>query len=205
MLEWRFGATGGGIFAGCGVGVGLIAPVSLNSIPVLGEVASSVTRGLGQLDAMFGGVGATLRGRARAVAGPRGLDAGAGCGVMLGYGWGAGFMLQPNAVAQLQVAASEWRERLFPGSRWSHKPEAQAVPLSAPAVAYTKYGSGSEDSNSSDAIGSSSNSSSSPAALQREVDEVMRMVVRQQNEIASLKSAVCKLDPKASCCKIGDS
>lgn len=94
-VELRVG-MGAGVFVGCGAGIGIITPVSLHTIPVLGQLASSLASSLGSLNAATGGLATAARGRVQGL-GVRGLDMGFGCGVMLGYGWGAGLMLSPTA------------------------------------------------------------------------------------------------------------
>lgn len=95
-VELRMGSTGAGLFVGCGVGVGIVTPVALHSIPVLGQLSASLSASLGSLNAATGGFAGAARGRLRGL-GVRHLDAGFGCGMMLGYGWGAGIMLSPTA------------------------------------------------------------------------------------------------------------
>lgn len=123
-MEWRSGSTGAGAFLGCGAGIGIIQPVSLHGIPLLGQLASSLSTALSQFDAATGGLGRRAS-RAAAGLGPRfgvkQLGAGGGCGVMLGYGWGFGVFLRPPALQQAQVAladvAAALAERLPPPAR----------------------------------------------------------------------------------------
>lgn len=82
-MEFRVGGTGAGLFSGCGAGFGFLTPLQLHSIPVLGQLAAGLSSGLASADAALGGLGSTLRRRARG-AGVRGLGLGAGCGVMVG-------------------------------------------------------------------------------------------------------------------------
>lgn len=108
------GSTGAGVFAGCGAGFGVIAPLSLHGIPVLGQLAGSLGASLASVDAALGGLGAGARARAQALgarSGVRGLTCGFGCGVMVGYGCGAGLYLKPAALQSLQAAAAQLRER----------------------------------------------------------------------------------------------
>ncbi|KAH7618532.1 hypothetical protein Ndes2526B_g05430 [Nannochloris sp. 'desiccata'] len=100
-FEFRAGSAGIGLFAGCGAGVGILTPVSLHSIPVIGQIAGSVATSLRQLDSTFGGIGWRITSAVNSKAKPLGLRAGTGCGVALGYGWGAGFYLKPTALASL--------------------------------------------------------------------------------------------------------
>lgn len=85
-------------------GVGILTPISLHSIPVVGQLAASLSSSLRQVDAALGGIGWRLGGALNSRARPLGLTAGAGCGVAVGYGWGAGVMLKPNAAAALVEA-----------------------------------------------------------------------------------------------------
>jgi hypothetical protein len=103
-LEFRAGSAGMGLFAGCGAGVGILTPVSLHSIPVIGQIAGSVATSLRQLDSTFGNFGWRITSTLNSKAKPLGLRAGTGCGVALGYGWGVGFMLKPTALASLSEA-----------------------------------------------------------------------------------------------------
>ena len=81
-MEFRVGGTGAGLLVGCGAGLGFLTPLQLHSIPVLGQLASGLGQGLGSADAALGGLGGALRRRARGL-GVKGLDLGAGCGVMV--------------------------------------------------------------------------------------------------------------------------
>jgi hypothetical protein len=85
-------------FIGLIAGVGILTPVSLHSIPVIGQIAGSVATSLRQFDATFGGLGWRITSALNTKANPIGLRAGTGCGVALGYGWGVGVMLKPNAL-----------------------------------------------------------------------------------------------------------
>ena len=115
---------GAGVFAGCGAGLGIIAPVALHAIPILGQLAASLSLGVGKVDIATGGLGSRASHAAAilgARVGVRHLGAGAGCGVMLGYGWGFGLMVQPTALQQcqqaLQAAAQRVAARLPPPAR----------------------------------------------------------------------------------------
>jgi hypothetical protein len=114
-VELRVGSTGVGVFVGCGAGLGIVTPIALQSIPVLGQLAASLSSSLGSLNAATGGVATAVRGRVRRL-GVRNLDAGLGCGVMLGYGWGAGLFLSPtaqqSAAQSVQSAARQLLGRL---------------------------------------------------------------------------------------------
>jgi hypothetical protein len=100
-FEFRAGSAGVGLFAGCGAGVGILTPVSLHSIPVIGQIAGSVATSLRQLDSTFGGLGWRVTSALNSRAKPLGLRVGTGCGVAIGWGWGAGIMLKPTALASL--------------------------------------------------------------------------------------------------------
>jgi len=110
-VEVRIGSTGAGLFIGCGAGIGLVTPVALHSIPVLGQMAASLSASMASLDASTGGLGRAARGRVRGL-GIRGLDAGFGCGVMLGYGWGAGVFATPTALQSLTAGAQAAAQKL---------------------------------------------------------------------------------------------
>lgn len=114
-VELRVGSTGVGVFVGCGAGLGIVTPIALQSIPVVGQLAASLSSSLGSLNAATGGVATAVRGRVRRL-GVRNLDAGLGCGVMLGYGWGAGLFLSPtaqqSAAQSVQSAARQLLARL---------------------------------------------------------------------------------------------
>lgn len=103
-VELRVGSTGAGLFVGCGAGVGIITPIALHSIPLLGQLASSLSSSLGSLNHASGGLFSAARGRVRGL-GVRGLDMGFGCGIVLGYGYGAGLYLKPTALQSLAQAA----------------------------------------------------------------------------------------------------
>lgn len=72
-------------------------PCLCSSIP---PQAASLATSLSMLNASTGGVTSAARRRVRSLGVP-GLDLGFGCGVMLGYGWGAGLMLKPSALQSL--------------------------------------------------------------------------------------------------------
>lgn len=167
-VELRVGSTGAGLFVGCGAGIGIVTPLSLHAVPVVGQLvsawralersarcgrfytcllvspdrwrghrfrshlppgnaaeespcrcrrrrsrrripclcssippqAASLATSLSMLNASTGGVTSAARRRVRSLGVP-GLDLGFGCGVMLGYGWGAGLMLKPSALQSL--------------------------------------------------------------------------------------------------------
>ena len=107
-MELRVGGTGAGLFVGCGAGVGLVTPMSLYGVPVVGQVVSSLAQSLGSFDAALGGVGRDATSRVRALSSGR-LNAGFGCGVVQGYGYGAGFMLRPDAAQFLTEALQRLR------------------------------------------------------------------------------------------------
>ncbi|WIA16421.1 hypothetical protein OEZ85_013112 [Tetradesmus obliquus] len=102
----QLGTVGLGIGVGCGVGVGFGGPVSLATVPVLGQASQGISAGLGSLSTAVGGAGAAARAAVQQL-GIRGFDAGFGCGVGLGYGFGAGLMLKPSAAQQLLAAGSQ--------------------------------------------------------------------------------------------------
>lgn len=91
-IEPRFGTTGTGLYIGCGAGVGFLTPISLHSVPVVGQIASSMSQSLYKLEGLI-----RFLQPLRMVLRRGGMDAGVGCGVALGYGWGAGLFLTPSA------------------------------------------------------------------------------------------------------------
>lgn len=189
-VELRVGSTGAGLFVGCGVGLGIVTPVSLHSVPVLGQLvrsqpamepaadcrrrrrhrccaatlhhsaprpstlhhsitpttppplaqAASLATSLGSLNHATGLGGLTSAARRRVQSlGVRGLDLGFGCGVILGYGWGAGLMLKPTALQSLagalQSAGQQVAARLPPPmqaalQRHQQQPGGAAAPAS---------------------------------------------------------------------------
>ena len=115
MAEWRSGSTGAGLFIGCGAGVGIVQPVSLHAIPLLGQLASSLSMALAQIDATTGGLGSHASRAASSLGARLGvpqLRAGAGCGVMVGYGWGFGLFAQRSALQKAQAALTVAAARL---------------------------------------------------------------------------------------------
>lgn len=111
-LELRVGSTGAGLFVGCGAGVGIVTPVALHSIPLLGQLASSLSSSLGSLNHASGGLFSAARSRVRGL-GVRGLDIGFGCGIMLGYGYGAGAYMKPTALQSVVQAAQAAGQRVL--------------------------------------------------------------------------------------------
>lgn len=74
--------------------------MSLHSIPVLGQIASSLQTSLRQVDAALGGAGGQVGrgfGRMRSFL-PPGISSGAGCGVAVGYGWGVGLFVSESSM-----------------------------------------------------------------------------------------------------------
>lgn len=67
---------------------------------MLGQAAQGISAGLGGLSTLLGGAGNSARQAVQGL-GVRGLDAGAGCGVLAGYFFGAGLMLKPSALEQV--------------------------------------------------------------------------------------------------------
>lgn len=111
-VELRVGSTGAGLFVGCGAGVGIVTPIALHSVPLLGQLASSLSSSLGSLNHASGGLFSAARGRLRGL-GVRGLDMGFGCGIVLGYGYGAGLYLKPTALQSLAQAAQGAGQRVL--------------------------------------------------------------------------------------------
>ena len=75
--------------------------MSLHSIPAVGQIAGSIATSLRQLDSTFGGISWRISSALNSKAKPLGLRAGTGCGVAIGFGWGAGLMLKPTALTSL--------------------------------------------------------------------------------------------------------
>lgn len=90
-------------------------PHPLRMRPPFPLQAASLSTSLSTFNAATGGVTSAARRHVRSLGVP-GLDIGFGCGVMLGYGWGAGLMLKPSALtsltATLQSAGRAVAERL---------------------------------------------------------------------------------------------
>jgi len=77
--------------------------VYLGNLPIIGPICSSVSASLSRADASLGGIGhklASLSNRSSRFV-PGGMSIGYGCGVFLGYGFGAGLMLKPQAFESL--------------------------------------------------------------------------------------------------------
>lgn len=75
----------------------------LGNIPVIGPICSSVSTSLARADASLGGIGhklAALSNRSSRFA-PGGVSIGYGCGIFLGYGFGAGVMIKGNSLESL--------------------------------------------------------------------------------------------------------
>ena len=102
-MELRLGSTGAGVYVGCGAGVGLITPINLHAVPVLGQLLASLSSSLGGLNHATGGLATAARSRVRGL-GVRNLDLGFGCGVMAGYGYGAGLFVTPTALQHLSAS-----------------------------------------------------------------------------------------------------
>lgn len=84
-------------------GLGFLTPFYLGNIPVIGPICSSVSTSLARADASLGGIGhklATLSNRGSRFA-PGGMSFGYGCGIFLGYGFGAGVMIKGNSLQSL--------------------------------------------------------------------------------------------------------
>ncbi|EFN58932.1 hypothetical protein CHLNCDRAFT_50475 [Chlorella variabilis] len=203
-VELRMGSTGAGLFVGCGVGVGIVTPVALHSIPVLGQLSASLSASLGSLNAATGGFAGAARGRLRGL-GVRHLDAGFGCGMMLGYGWGAGIMLSPTAqqsIGQGLQAAGRALLAKLPQPLQAALQQRQHG-LAAPAVAGLGaaggLGSGScsgDGGGGSSALGSPAaeqgpgararQEDERPAAYAEQLAELTKLVLRQQNQLGDL-------------------
>ena len=160
-------------------GVGFLAPVPLHGMPVVGQLAASLRLGVSRLDAALGGAVSKAR-RGLAFKGAAGVTAGVGCGVALGYGWGAGVMLKPTALQSLGAALNK------------------AVPPSVAAAA-SRLGMGNPPavaaSERQPAVESTTSRSkvvapSDLAQVQQEVAELAKALVRQQNSIDALHGSL---------------
>jgi len=143
----------------------------------VGQLASSLRLGVSRLDAALGGA-VTKAARSLAFKGPAGVTAGVGCGVAVGYGWGAGVMLKPSALQSLGAALSK------------------AVPPSVAAAA-RRLGAGDTPAayEQQTAVSVENTSSRSKvvtpadlAQLRSEVAEVATALARQQTAIDSLQA-----------------
>ena len=110
-VELRLGSTGAGVYVGCGVGVGLITPINLRAVPVLGQLIASLSSSLGGLNHATGGLATAVRSRVRGL-GVRNLDLGFGCGLQVGYGYGAGLFVTPTALQHLSASLQAAGQRL---------------------------------------------------------------------------------------------
>ena len=109
-VEFRLGSTGAGVFVGCGAGVGMLTPINLHAVPVLGQLMASLSTSLGGLNHATGGLATAARSRVRGL-GVR-LDLGFGCGIMAGYGYGAGLFVAPTALQHLSASLQAAGQRL---------------------------------------------------------------------------------------------
>lgn len=82
-------------------GIGFLTPVFLNGLPVIGEVLAGISSGVRAADAQLGGLGQKAGRFAGQMKLPGNVSIGMGCGVALGYGWGAGVMLKHKPEALL--------------------------------------------------------------------------------------------------------
>jgi hypothetical protein len=200
-FEFRAGSAGFGLFVGCGAGVGVLTPVSLHSIPVIGQIAGSVAASLRQLDSTFGGIGWRITSALNSRANPLGLRAGTGCGVAIGYGWGAGVMLKPTALAslsellkskippsiagKLQVANNSFANSTSSvgnGAGLSTTVVSAEVAVAAPTTPPP--------------LPSSAVQQSSSAELEKELATLTKIVLQQQLELQKVNEKVLQLENK---------
>lgn len=80
-------------------GAGFLSPVSLHAVPVLGQVAASISASISRVRAALGNVGRGVN-----VPLPAGMKVGMGCGIAIGYGYGAGVMINESAMTSLLEA-----------------------------------------------------------------------------------------------------
>ncbi|KAL4457404.1 hypothetical protein ABPG75_012269 [Micractinium tetrahymenae] len=238
-VELRVGSTGAGLFVGCGAGVGIVTPIALHSIPLLGQLASSLSASLGSLNHASGGLFSAARGRLRGL-GARGLDMGFGCGVMLGYGYGAGVYLKPTALQSLAQAAQAAGQRVLGalpqpvqaavqqraqqqqqaqqlgglGGSWQDpplQPGGGLLPgasLAATPEHQQPQHSASDGSTNSSGSQPSQQRPQSARDAEEAIQELTKLVLRQQNrlgeleqQVGELQAAVCRLDASAPGCK----
>lgn len=65
----QIGGVGFGIGIGCGAGIGFGQPVSLASVPMLGQAAAGMSAGLARAGGLLGGLGSRCAGRGASAAG----------------------------------------------------------------------------------------------------------------------------------------
>ncbi|CAL5227506.1 g10491 [Coccomyxa viridis] len=109
--DFRIGSTGFGLIGGIGAGVGFLKPLQLGSIPAVGQIAGSLVASLSTFDSALGNPGNKVR-RGIQRSGVKGLDCSAGCGVFVGYGYGIGLFLKPQAAEALQQLMQKAQGRL---------------------------------------------------------------------------------------------
>jgi uncharacterized coiled-coil protein SlyX len=199
-MEFRVGSTGVGAFAGCGVGLGIISPIRLEGIPVIGQVVASVRSAFFQLDSSM--LGGNLQRSTRHISSSvssklgTGMSAGAGCGILLGYGYGAGLYLKPDVTHDLMRRITDTRKR-FHAMLVHHHPQLFKS-------LDTAHSSAVDRTSISTAVNSNVNSSSSitPAIdqtthsvpdvslkeLKLQVSELNKAMVKQRNKVDSLEA-----------------
>lgn len=97
VAEVQTGRLGFGVWVGCGVGAGYLSPMYLGSLPVIGQILSSIGQNISRADhGIAGGIGHRIGSSLSALKLPGGMSVGSGCGVGIGYGIGVGLMLKPG-------------------------------------------------------------------------------------------------------------
>jgi len=203
-FDFRAGSAGMGLFAGCGAGIGILTPVSLHTIPVIGQIAGSVATSLRQLDSTFGNFGWRCTSTLNSKAKPLGLRAGTGCGIALGYGWGAGFMLKPTALASLTEAI---KSKIPPSvaekleqAKTPDNLSTSATPISAPSEQdpiSSKLVTEATDLKTPPVVVPNSASVDS-AEVQKEVAALTKLVIQQQSALEKVNEKVESLQLELS-------
>ena len=155
-FHWTTPTRGLGLGLGCGVGVGAGAPVRLSGVPIVGDVVSGISVGLGSLDASLGRPSERLRSLLAKVSSSSSsssssrrasfssssarsslrLAAGAGCGLGLGYGVGVGLFVKKSAAEALRakVAAALERVQGFKTGLSPPPPTSAAANVPSPSI-----------------------------------------------------------------------
>jgi hypothetical protein len=198
-MEFRVGSTGVGAFAGCGVGLGIISPIRLEGIPVIGQVVASVRSAFFQLDSSM--LGGNLQRSTRHISSSvssklgTGMSAGAGCGILLGYGYGAGLYLKSDVTHDLMRRIIDTRKRVHDMLGHHHPQLFKSSDTAHSSVDHTSI---------STAVNSNVSSSSgitpvidqttqyvpdvSLKELKLQVSELNKAMIKQRNKVDSLEA-----------------
>lgn len=173
-MEFRAGSSGVGAFGGCGVGIGILSPVNLRSIPIMGQIESSISSSCRSLDtSILGGRVGIVANHVQNVLSSSQVDgvrAGFGCGVLLGYGYGIGFFAKPHIMSNTSQFLNSISSRIK-----------EMVPIKPPVPAETK------------------DKKASPldvtiARLEQKIDEL-------SISVNNVQTAMCRLDSALPGCK----